>query len=73
MRANEPESGSNQSQRLNIIVAIAAIAFVLAIFLLVHMIKSGIEPQSCHMAGFTNCSEVHGPVITAPHRREQLE
>jgi hypothetical protein len=73
MQTNEPVSGSHQRERLNIIVFIATIASISATFFLVHMIKRGVEPQNCHMAGFTNCNETDEPVITAPHRREQLE
>ena len=73
MLTDEPESGSHRRHRLDIIVVIAVIAFVVSILLLVQMIKRGVEPQNCHMAGLNNCDEVNAPLITAPHRRARLE
>jgi hypothetical protein len=73
MLTDDPENRSSQRQWLNIIVAVAAIALVVSIFLLIQTIKHGIEPQNCHMAGFNNCGEINGPVITSPYRRGRLE
>jgi hypothetical protein len=73
MLTDEPDNGSPQKQWLNIIVAIAAVVSVISIFLLVQTIKHGVEPQNCHMAGFRNCDDVNGPVITSPYRRGRLE
>jgi hypothetical protein len=73
MLTDGPENGSHQREWLNIIVILAAIAFVVSILLLVRVVKRGVEPQNCHMAGFNNCDEVNAPLITAPHRRARLE
>ena len=73
MLTDDPENEPHQGQRLDIVVIIAAIIFIVSIFSLVHLVKRGVEPQNCHMAGFNNCADGDAPVITAPHRRARLE
>ena len=68
MATDEAESGSHQRRFLNVMVVIAAIAFVTFSVFLIRMIKRGVEPQNCRMAGFNDCEEVNAPLITVPHR-----